>query len=91
MPTYEVVAARTQSPPFLIEIGEDDIGFPDAAGTIDPEAIADGYYMMLSPLSRGDHTVAFKGSFCLPEDDADPSSPLNPFFSVEMTYYLTVE
>jgi hypothetical protein len=34
---------------------------PDAAGTVFP-AVADGYYLMLRPLSAGQHTIRFGGT-----------------------------
>jgi hypothetical protein len=34
---------------------------PDATGTVFP-AVADGFYLMLQPLSRGTHVVNFGGT-----------------------------
>jgi hypothetical protein len=88
-PPYQLATVRTQSPPYKLVIGADDVlGAPP--GTVDTEVVSDGFWMLVPPLPRGPHTLTFKGSFCLPQDGTDPSSPLEPFFSVEMTYNLTV-
>lgn len=87
--TLTLVTARTQSPPFLLEFGPDDV-FGNPEGHVDDEVVSDGFWVMVPPLAAGPHEVTFKGSFCLPQDEEDPSSPLDPFFSVEMTYNLTV-
>jgi hypothetical protein len=57
----------------LTAIGEG----PFAAGTYSP-AVDDGYYVMLQPLPRGDHTIRFKAS--VPAFD----------FSLDITYHITV-
>jgi hypothetical protein len=48
---------------------------PDAAGSIFP-AVADGYYLMLRPLTVGSHTLNFGGTFS--------------GFSLDITYQITV-
>jgi hypothetical protein len=47
----------------------------DVSGTVDP-AVADGFYLMLTPLSPGQHTINFGGT--------------TPGFSLNITYHLTV-
>ena len=61
----DIAAFRFTSPTFDITVPDDNLcssvdGTP--AGTYGP-AVADGYYVMLKPLSAGDHTVSFGGSF----------------------------
>jgi hypothetical protein len=53
-------------------------GAPIADGTSSP-AVADGVHLMLAPLPPGPHTLHFHGEFPL----------FN--FSLDITYYLTVE
>jgi len=61
---------RTQSPAFSLVIGEDDVyGFIE--GGVDNEAVADGYWVMLPPLSKGEHVLEFTGARC------DPENPFN--------------
>jgi hypothetical protein len=67
---YSASIVRTQSPPF-----------PYAE---DPEAVADGFWVVLPLLSRGEHTVHFTGGLC---DVASGEA----FFSVDVTYDLTVK
>jgi hypothetical protein len=51
---------RAKSPPFKLRLPADNLfGLPQ--GTYSP-AVADGYYLMLAPLSRGPHTVSFGGT-----------------------------
>ena len=44
-----------------------------------PSAAADGYYLMLAPLSVGQHTIHFSGTI------GDPA-----IFKLDITYYLTI-
>lgn len=64
------IMVRTQTPTFKY----DD----------DRKAVADGIWVVLPPLSKGDHTIHFTGGIC----DIDDTS--NVLFSVEVTYKLTV-
>jgi hypothetical protein len=50
--------------------------FPATPGTF--SAVADGYYVLLPPLSVGAHTLHLKGDFA------------NGFFTVDVLYHLTV-
>jgi len=66
----------TESALFGMTLGPDNLfGLPDGQ-VIDPCADA-GYYVMLPPLPRGEHTIEFSGSF--------PG-----FFSLSVSYELTV-
>jgi hypothetical protein len=51
------------------------------AGTYSP-AIDDGFYVTLAPLGVGQHTIHVTG--------ATAGCPLQPAFSVDVTYHLTV-
>lgn len=50
-------------------------------------AVGDGYYVLVTPLSKGQHTIHFGGilRFTLSEDGFDRDFPL------DMTYHLTIE
>ncbi|MGZ8918896.1 MAG: hypothetical protein ACXW0T_11785 [Methylobacter sp.] len=80
---FATTTARTQSPPFRIEIGEDDV-FGTTAGTIDDEAISDGVWVMLR-LSPGQHTLHVQGALC------DLNNQPIAGFQQDYTYILQVE
>lgn len=86
---YELSSVRVQSATFLISPVDGNV-FDMPAGTFDEEAVSDGYWMLVPAMSKGHHTLTFRGTFCVPADAGDPSSDLEPYFSVEMTYSLTV-
>jgi hypothetical protein len=67
---------RTTSPNLVFAVAPPPnvLGVDAGAG----ELVGDGYYLLLAPLSSGQHTIHFKGSFAVPA------------FTVEETYYLTV-
>ena len=48
--------------------------------------MADGYYLMLAPLSAGEHEIDFEGKVVLTDENEDP------FFSfrLDISYDLTV-
>lgn len=54
------------------------LGFDAPAGATS-QSVADGFYLMLTPLSTGEHTIHFTGTF---------GNPIN--FTLDITYYLTV-
>jgi hypothetical protein len=91
-PIFTNDKVRTQSPPFFIEAIEGNV-FDIAVGTVDPEVISDGFWVMLPPLSPGEHELRFKGSFCTPEEQSSGDVPfiLTPFFTTDTTYHLTIE
>ena len=51
-------------------------------------SVADGYYLMLAPLSKGQHTIHFGGSFHFSVAEGDP---FDGDFLLDMTYHITVE
>lgn len=78
---------RFQSPVFRFNFADPndnilgvDCGVEDCDN---PRSASDGYWIMLPPLSEGDHTVRFTGSF------RDPLTN-NLFFGLDVTYELTV-
>jgi hypothetical protein len=73
-----LTAYRAKSPKFKLNLPRPNIleGFGLTASTYDP-VVADGYYLLLAPLSPGKHTLKFGGT-------AD-------FANQDVTYHLTVE
>ena len=70
---------RVESPVFSVTLPEDNlVGIP--SGTYAP-MVSDGYWLMLAPLSRGTHTIYFKGVVTGGAFDG---------FVSEVTYNLTV-
>ena len=51
-------------------------------------SVADGYYLMVAPLSAGAHTIHFSGGFHFAVAEGDP---FDADFSLDMTYHLTVQ
>jgi hypothetical protein len=78
---YSLATVRIQSPPFLLETATPDIWGEDAL--VDPEAVADGFWVMVPPLDRGKHVLQFTGSVCDPDTG-------EPWFTVNVTYNLFV-
>lgn len=80
-------AVRTQSPVFTMMLPENHI-----VGGCDPpippgptgRLVSEGHWIMLAPLSAGDHTLYLRGAGC------DPATG-EIFFQTEVTYHLTVE
>jgi hypothetical protein len=75
---------REQSPPFTLLIPDDSylVELGIAAGDRFP-SIADGFWVMLPPLRKGEHTLHIKG--------ARGSWETLPTFTSEVIYHLTVE
>jgi len=79
---------RMSSPTFNFTLPEDNIlGAPLGTCVVDGDGIcqanlsvSDGYYVMVAPMSPGDHTIHFRGTF---------GDPIN--FTLEITYNLTVQ
>jgi hypothetical protein len=67
------IISRTQSPTFPL--------FDD------PEAVADGFYVMLPQLAKGAHTIDFTGAICQFEGDTIPE---NIIFGSKVRYKLTI-
>jgi len=80
---------RVQSPVFYFEFEDttDNILGVDCSSVecVDPlpRSVSDGYWIMLPPLSRGEHTVRFTGSF------RDPNNG-DLIFGLDVTYIITV-
>ncbi len=71
---------RVQSPLFTFTIPPDNILGIDTGGTSESSnSVSDGYWILLAPLSVGEHTVHFRG--VVPEFN----------FETEVTYELTVK
>jgi hypothetical protein len=51
-------------------------------------SVADGYYLMLAPLSGGAHTIHFSGAFHFAIAEGDP---FDADFGVDDTYNITVQ
>ena len=76
VPVQAVSSYRAASSVFSLQLAADNV-FGAPAGTYEP-AVADGYYLLVTPLTRGQHTIHFKGTT---GDDS---------FTTEVTYNLTV-
>lgn len=75
VPVQNVTAYRVQSPDFDFTAPADNLnGIPAGSG----QSTADGYYLLLAPLSAGPHTIHFTGTF------ADFG------FTIDTTYHLVV-
>jgi hypothetical protein len=74
---------RIQSPPFNLAMNNDVfLSYP--AGTEDPEAVSDGYWVLIPPLTVGSHTIQIHGALCVSPGGIE-------LFEVDVTYDLTVE
>ena len=67
---------RAKSPVFSITVPDDAIFGIPLTGTFTPQ-VSDGYWLMVAPLSAGEHTIHF-------------AATTNLGFTVEVTYHLTV-
>ena len=79
---FSLPTVRSQSPPFLIETATPDIFGEDAL--VDQEAVADGFWVLLPPLPKGEHILHFTGSVCDPDTG-------EAFFTVDVTYNLLAQ
>ncbi len=78
---------RVQSPPFYYTLPEQDNLWQywgvDVTGQNPPPGdVNDGIYLMVAPLSVGEHVIHFSGDNDLPEWDS--------YFSLDITYHITV-
>ena len=79
--------SRVQTASFKVNVAEDnpfdapEIGFPTPAGEF--RATADGYWVLLKPLSPGTYTIHVQGFVPQPPPAAD--------FVIDVTYHITVE
>lgn len=76
---------RVQSPQFSFTAPDPWVFSPAPSG--EGTAVADGYFVMLAPLSRGNHTVHIAGSFHFAAGELGPD-PLD--FGLDMTYNIQV-
>ena len=83
---FETPWVRVVSPTFEINVGENDPFFPP--GTSDDEAVSDGYWLLIPPLSPGEHELAFGGQILLDLDEDGAAE--TPVFEVNLVYHLTV-
>jgi hypothetical protein len=90
--SLQILDVRTQSPVFSMSLPDGHVFsgvFPE--GLCDPElpagetgrSISEGHWVMVPPLSPGEHVLKLHGSGCDPADGS-------PFFEVGVTYYFTV-
>jgi hypothetical protein len=72
---------RASSPRFMITNTDllDDFGIPISIPNL---SISDGYWIMLAPLSPGEHTISFS---------TRANSPVFGRFKLDVTYHLTVK
>ena len=92
VPIKDLQQYRTQSPLFTLgPLPENNIfqweGFQCPAGTTTP-SVADGFCLMLKPLSAGTHTIHFGGTA---KFVSDPNEPGFKFFKQEATYHITYQ
>jgi hypothetical protein len=86
LPVPNLANYRVVSPQF--EFTAPDPNILGVAGGGAGTAVADGYYVMVAPLSRGVHTIRIRGSLRFSMADGDP-------FDLDLTadnlFYITVE
>ena len=76
-------AVRSQSPKFSFNFSADNvIGLPVG---VNDRLIAEGYWVMLPPLTSGEHVLTLHGAACIETEDG-----IEKAFETEVTYYLTV-
>jgi hypothetical protein len=59
----------------------------EAAPGTTVDAVADGYYLMLAPLSAGDHTVSFEGAVVFTSE----ADGFDFRFELDIDYFITVQ
>lgn len=85
IPLKSLESYRFESPAFNFVLPDDNILGVDCkfVNCQNPQSVSDGYWIMLPPLSSGNHTVHFTGSFRDTESN-------DLFFGLDVTYELTV-
>jgi hypothetical protein len=68
-----IASYRVQSPLFTFSAPADNVLF--IPGPVKGQSVSDGYWLLLAPLSRGEHEIHFEG---------------NPGFPINVTYILTI-
>lgn len=85
--SQQILTVRTQSPKFTITLPENHVSDPGCPAPLPPgktgRAIAEGYWVMLPPLSPGEHVLTLHGAGCDPETG-------DVLFETGVTYHLTV-
>lgn len=76
---------RFASPPFTVTFDAQDPVWPVAPGPF--TAVSDGYWVMLQPLSVGQHTLFLRAKAVVPA--STPSG--TEVFETQVTYHLTVQ
>ena len=84
-PVKNIERYRVQSPQFSFTAPDPWIFSPAPGG--EGTAVSDGYFVMLPPLSKGNHTVHFAGSFHFAAGELGPD-PVD--FSLDVTYHINV-
>ena len=81
----DLFAHREISPQVMATLPADNLfaDFGVEAGSY--PLVSDGYWLMLNPLARGEHTITFGGS-----SPDDPSTPEVEGFSQDITYHINV-
>ena len=91
VPVADVFSFRVESPLFTYGPMPDNnllqaFGLETPAGTTSP-AVSDGVFVMLHPLSKGDHTIHFSGSAIYTEE----VHGFDYVFHLDITYHISVE
>jgi hypothetical protein len=97
---------RAQSPKDSVYLPEDNIfddpeNDVDIPGGLNNRLIAEGHWVMLPPLTPGDHVLKLHGAVCAPalDESVDPPTPIfdengeqliEKTFETEVTYFLSV-
>src|SRR5262249_47218052 len=83
VPVQNLAQYRIQSGDFPFTVPDNNVLF--VPGPASGLASADGYYLLLAPLSAGSHTIRIRGTF---RDPFDPTHPI--VFPLDTTLTLTV-
>jgi len=84
-PVQNIERHRLQSPQFSFTAPDPWIFSPAPSGP--GTAVSDGYFVMLAPLSAGEHTIQIAGSFYFAAGELGPD-PVE--FGLDVTYRVTV-
>lgn len=88
-PVKHMERYRVQSPTQFSFTAPDPWVFSPAPGG-DGTAMADGYFVMLTPLSKGKHTIHFTGSFRFEAGEFGPEQIEAVEFGLDVTYHINV-
>jgi hypothetical protein len=79
---------RAQSQKFTVNLPENNVlGYPPGKNE---RLIAEGYWVMLPPLTPGEHVLTLHGAECLPIFDDGEEIGIEKGFETEVEYHLTV-